>query len=371
MLEWDRRIKQLKDWHFEFFELVLTTDGLRLENVLSNYEYDLIERAMSGVPLNSNELHHFLLLADKFFAGNEAISKVAEAFIHALDQSTECFFNLQDHVVLYRLKRCIPQSISIEFGNINDEIVLEREKIMPESKDVTFKLLSFFSVHYSGIHINDFPLHREECRIVQEMIQPHTTSISLVNCKFPLDFQFDFSALTRLLHFECANCNAKQCLAMLETIPPTNLKYLDVTNMHAVNQESQLLRCLLRFANLEILKMSSVERQNWTDICDILTLPSLKHLQTNNILHLESFVNALGKLTQPLNLEYLDLSNNGYNDDLGPFFRKARKLSKLKYLNLSTDEEYVSIPFLVSNKRKCVRFKSLEQIVLDSHRYNV
>ena len=75
------RIQQLKDWNFELFELLTTFVRFPLKRILSNDEYDLIERAMTGKELTPNELHRFLLLFEKFLAKDEALEKILSMII--------------------------------------------------------------------------------------------------------------------------------------------------------------------------------------------------------------------------------------------------------------------------------------------------
>ena len=367
------RVQQLRDWRFEFFEHLSISDELHLESVLSNDDFELIERAMTDKELDLNELYHSLLLADKFLAKDEALEKIFSAFIRlSTPQIVRDLAQAQHHMVFCALKNCISRSPAIKFDDVNDELVLEGEDIMIESKNITFKLFSSFAVHYSGIRIKDFRLREAECQIIQSMLQSHVTSVSFVNCEFHFDFSFDFSKLTQLSHFECTKCVAKGRLAMLESIPPKNLKYLDFSATRVdLPQRERLMQCLLKFEKLETLKCNFV---GYVCTGDLLSLPSLIHLEVRDTVTTESFIEKLEQLDKPLNLEYLSISDSGlsaYDDYAEQFLKNAEKLPKLKCLDLSGCVSDLFVRALIDRKNSQCCFDNLKEIVARSFRKNV
>ena len=340
-------------------------NDFRLESVLSNEEYDLIERAMVGKGLNSVEFHRLLLLADKFLARDEALEKIF-AFIHVVLFQNIDLSQMRQHMIFYAINHYISRSYPIKFDNTVDELVLEGEDIMIDSKDGSFKFFSFCVPHCHRIRVKDFPLHKEDCQIIQSKLHSHITSVSFVNCEFLFDFRFDFSQLTDLSHFEFVNCKVENLPTILETIPSTALRYLDLSSTKVdLSQNEQLMRCLLKFEGLETFKYNLDSGNEELFLSDILSLPSLKHLEVRRASDMKSFVDKLEQLKEPLNLEYLDISKYNLFEQIERFLRNADKLPKLRYLNISTFDNLIKVRSLIDERNHHCCFENLKEIVVE------
>ena len=224
---------------------------------------------------------------------------------------------------------------------------------------------------FSKIIIKNLPLNIEDAKLIQAILKPHLTSVSFENFPFVFDntieFHFNFSSLEKLTRFQYSNCfkyEDDRLMSMIETIS-SKLVHLDISknHMHSRNQ-SRLMKFLMLQTELVILKVSDNYYDNKLPKVtgEILGLKKLEELYLNRNVDLESFVEKLTQIVEPLNLKKLELFNYFHENYLESFFSDFDKLSNLTHLGITGIYAFDIVPFLINNIDK---LENLEEIMFD------
>ena len=284
----------------------------RLSDALSDSDFNLILRAMSDEEISVDEVYVLLTLVDKFLPKKNSLEKITAILIHHLStQDVYWLAELKDMLIWKEIAKCNFSSDQIPIKLHEREVELEGLNVTVETKDRILNVFSHFSEICTGIRFKNIPLDIDLAILIQSMFKPHLISVSFENCPFifgyKFDFQFDFSELKNLTHFQYSDCDHDGLLSMWETISSDKLVYLDISRNHMQkNNQEKLMKFLMRNKNLKTLNVCGSEscKYEFPKITgNILNLNRLESMNLTGNLDMESFIEKLGRVERQLNFK--------------------------------------------------------------------
>ena len=365
------RLEQLIKWGFEHFETSLeyyVKDSNSFDSRFSpiDEDFQLIADTMNQTrsDFTDDEIEKLLLFADIYEATGEALVKIKNVIWNCISENNSSFHqNTMFREIWSRLSfpRTCDKSASKQESR---ELVINGDDLNAINKYSYFRMLLPLSIDYPSLCFKNLPLHLEDAKFIQKLIQPHLTSIRFENCPsiFSLNnfFHFDFSKLDKLSHFQFSNCYTKNLMPMLETIKSNDLIILDISkNFMPKENHQKLMNFLMSLKKLESLHVEGGSFEFPEITGEILKLKNLKTLNLTGNLDYESFSAVLNEV-EKLNLENLSLFDFISTDLQKKIIENFAKLPNLKYLGMRLNQNESNFQCLCDNIKRLENLQVIE-----------
>ena len=342
----DEKISAMIKWGFNFFNVASGYHSKKnkliesnLEEILSESDFQLAVNVMNEkIQMNSDQLAYWFLLANELLAAGEAVERTADVFVSvASQQDVQLSSGLFELPLWEAVKAAINADSKCAVRMEDGAVWLEGEDVTPENKSTTLNLALNLSVFHQELHITNLPLNLQDARLIQRVLQPHLIAIGFESCPFVWsfhhEFYFDFSSLKLLNRFQCTGCCNTNLLPMLETISSPSLTHLSVTN-YEILESDRVMKLILNYKTLQYLSFVS-EKSSPCVTGQIFDLKQLKFLDVTRSAVAKSLAEKLSDLSEPLDMEHLNISYSCFYGAFEIFCRNFGKLPRLKYLNLN------------------------------------